>query len=123
MFVLAFMARDLTLDDYLAESSIDLTDEGALERDRKRVVSDSYYKDMYIELIRQSAIKCPDYLFLLKKHPVEDSYLINWDGPSRYDRLENLDNVIFIDEPKQISLYCLFIGSFGLILSYLFFCS
>jgi len=105
IFVLTHMGRDLQESDYYNESSVDLLNEDAVKQIKTRIKCNSYYSDKYIEMIYKSSQKFPDYLFIVKKHPVEASYLRDWTGSTRYDRLEGIKNIVFVNEPDPVSLY------------------
>ena len=105
LIVTAIMAKDVTIEEMIAESAFKLDDDEAFNNAKLKIESHRYYNDLYVEQIYVAAKKHPEFLFLVKKHPAESGYLVNHLGKTRYDKFQECDNIITIDEEQQISVF------------------
>ncbi len=103
LFIMGFHNADVTIQDRIEEGYFKKIDEKNIRRAEIKAKANVYYKNKYLDILDRCINRYPDYLFILKLHPVEiDDYIKK--GKDLYSKYRNIENVLIIEENVPLGL-------------------
>lgn len=107
----SFHNANITIEELKNEMYFNTCSFEEIENAKKRIRSDKYYEDKYLDLIEESVRRYPSTCFIIKLHPVEMERR-KGKKDSIYNRFERYENVFIIEKPIQISYFFDFVDLF-----------